>query len=234
MDNKFTVIKGDTNAVDTNRIMRTIALHDCWKRQYHNAIYKAMSNNKGKQIADYPQDDLMKIALAGIKYINSVREIRRENARVGTDYVQTLEESKATFDLVDAIFTVMGYIKLKNLVITFPITKDFDGHKWESKDYFYTMDILAKLDWDKPIGRDKFFNFLWDYENDDLRNVCVDYMCVMSDLYRSKTGKGIAEQWCEDMGIGSYTIDKETGIIKNNQTGEIGKVKKNSHIQIVK
>ena len=234
MDNNFTVIKGSADIENLNRIMRTIALHDCWKRQYHNAIYKAMSNNKGKQIADYPQDDLMKIALAGIKYINSVREIRRENARVGTDYVQTLEESKATFDLVDAIFTVMGYIKLKNLVITFPITKDFDGHKWESKDYFYTMEVLSKLDWDKPIGRDKIFDFLWDYENDDLRNVCVDYMCAMSAISRSQTGKGIAEQWCDDMGIPTYTEDRETGIMKNNQTGDIIKPKKVSHIHIVK
>lgn len=151
VDNKFTVIQGNADIENSNRIMRTIALHDCWKRQYHNAIYKAMSNNKGKQIADYPQDDLMKIALAGIKYINSVREIRRENERVGTDYKQSLEESQATFNLIDAIFTIMGHIKLKNLVVTFPITKDFDAHKWESKDYFYTMDVLSKMDWDKPI-----------------------------------------------------------------------------------
>ena len=77
MSRKFTVIKGEADKVDTNRIMRTIALHDCWQRQYHNAIYKAISENKGKEIADYPQEDLMKIAFSGIKYINSVREIRR-------------------------------------------------------------------------------------------------------------------------------------------------------------
>jgi len=233
MDNKFTVIKGDANAVDTNRIMRTIALHDCWERQYHNAIYKAMSNNKGKQIADYPQDDLMKIALAGIKYINSVREIRRENARVGTDYKQSLEESQATFNLIDAIFTVMCYVKLKNLVITFPIIKDFDGHKWESKDYFYTMEVLSKMDWNKPIGRGAISELLWDYENDDLRHAYVEFTTAMSAIYRSKTGKGIAEQFCEDMGVPTYAVDKETGIMKNNQTGEIGKIKKGSHIHIV-
>lgn len=234
MDNKFTVIKGNADIENSNRIMRVLALHDCWERQYHNAIYKAMSNNKGKKIDDYQQDDLMKIALAGIKYINSVREIRRENARIGTDYVQTLEGSKATFDLVDAIFTVMGHIKLKNLVITFPITKDFDGDKWGCKDYFYTMDALSKMDWDKPIGRDNIADLLWDYENDDLRYAYVEFTCAMSAIYRSQTGKSIAEQWCDDMGIDTYTIDAENGIMKNNHTGEISKVKKSSHIQIVK
>lgn len=234
MSNKFTVIKGNADIENSNRIMRTIALHDCWQRQYHDAIYKAMSENKGKEIADYPQEDLMRIALSGIKYINSVREIRRENKRVGTDYRQSLEESLATFNLIDAIFTIMGYIKLKNLVITFPVTKDFDGHKWESKDYFYTMEVLSKLDWDKPIGRDKFFDFLWDYENDDLRNVCVDYMCAMSAISRSQTGRGIAEQWFDDMGIGTFTINKEIGIVKDNKTGQTTKLKSRSNLQIVK
>ena len=49
MSNKFTVIKGNADIENSNRIMRTIALHDCWQRQYHDAIYKAMSENKGKE-----------------------------------------------------------------------------------------------------------------------------------------------------------------------------------------
>lgn len=56
----------------------------------------------------------------------------------------------------------------------------------------------------------------------------------MSAMYRSQTGKGIAETWCDNMGIPSYTIDKGTGIMKNNQTGEVMKIKRDSHIQIVK
>lgn len=91
----LSLIQGSANTTDTNRIMRTIALHDCWQRQYHNAIYKALSENKGKEIADYPQEDLMKIALSGIKYINLVREIRRENERVGTDYKCILRPLRA-------------------------------------------------------------------------------------------------------------------------------------------
>ncbi len=185
-------------------------------------------------MADYPQSDLMKIALCGIKYICSIREVKRENDRLGTGYEISLEEYKIKFQLIDAIFTVCGHINLKNFVTTFPITKDFNGHKWECKDYFYTMEVLSKMDWNMPIGRDKVFDFLWDYENNDLRNVCVEYMCAMSKLCQSQTGKGITEQWFEDMGIGTYTVDKESGIVKDNQTGNIVKLKKNSHLHIVK
>lgn len=234
MDNKFTVIKGNVDIENSNRIMRTIALHDCWQRQFHDAIYKAMSENKGKEIADYPQEDLMRIALSGIKYVNSVRKVIREYERMCTDYKQSLEESQATFNLIDAIFTVMGYINLKNLVITFPITKEFDGDKWECKDYFYTMDVLSKMDWDKPVGRDNISDLLWDYENDDLRHAYVEFTCTMSAIYRSKTGKGIAEQFCDDMGIHTYTINKETGVVMDNQTGQTTKLKSRSNLQIVK
>lgn len=230
----FTVIQGSADIVDTNRIMRVLAFHDCWERQYYNSIYKAITENKGKDIADYPQEDLMKIAFAGIKYINFVREIRRENARVGTDYKQTLEESQAVFQLMDAIFTVMGHIKLKNLITTFPIKKDYDGDKWECKDYFYTMDVLSKMDMDKPIGRDAMSELLWDYQNDDLRHAYVEFTCAMSAIYRSQTGKGIVEKFCEDNGIGTYSINKETGVIRDNQTGHTTKLKRKSQLQIVK
>lgn len=47
MSNKFTVIKSNANIEDTNRIMRTIALHDCWERQHHNSVLRAIEKNKG-------------------------------------------------------------------------------------------------------------------------------------------------------------------------------------------
>ena len=106
MSSEFTVIKGNADTADTNRIMRTIAFHDCWKRQYHNSVIQAIEKNKDIKMSDYSQENLMKISLSGIKYINSIREIRRENERVGTDYVQTLEEVQIAFQLIDAIFTV--------------------------------------------------------------------------------------------------------------------------------
>lgn len=234
MDNKFTVIKGNADVENVNKLMRSLTVYDCWKRQYHNAIYKAMSNNKGKKIADYPQEDLKRIALSGIKYINSICEIRRENERAGTVCEKSLKESQETFDLIDAIFMIMGYLTPKNFVNTFPITKEYDGEKWQSKDYFYTMDALAKMDWNKPIGRDKISDLLWDYQNDDLREVYVEYMCVVSALYRAQTDKGIAEQFCDDMGIPTYSFDKKNGTLKNNKTGQVTRAKKNSYLKRVK
>ena len=89
------------------------------------------------------------------------------------------------------------------------------------------------MDWDKPIGRDGLMDLLWDYENTDLRNVYLEFLNAMSAIYRSQTGKGLAEQWCEDQGIDTYTYDRETGIMTDNQTGDIIKTKEHSHLRVV-
>lgn len=204
------------------------------KRQYHNAVLYAIEKNKDIKLADYPQEDLMKIALCGIKYICSIRDVKRENLRLDTGYSRSLRESQIIFQLIDAIFTVCGYLTLRNFVTTFPIEKYFKGDKWEEKDYFYTMDVLSKMDWDKTIGRDELSELLWDYMNADLRHAYLEFTDAMSALYRSQTGKGMMEQFCEDLGIDTYTVDRENGIIKNNQTGNICKLEKASHIQVIK
>ncbi len=236
MDNKFTVIKPTESEYNegTKRVYRIALLNEAWERQYHNSVLQAVKKNKGIKVADYPQDDLMKIALCGIKYICSIREVKRENDRLGTGYEHSLEEQKIRFQLIDAIFMVCGHLTLRNFVNTFPIEKDYSGEKWQCKDYFFTMDVLSKMDWDKPIGRDELSELLWDYMNADLRHAYVEFTTAMSAIYRAQTGKGIAEQFCEDHGIGTYMVDKETGIMKNNQTGDIMKPKKASHLHIVK
>lgn len=95
------------------------------------------------------------------------------------------------------------------------------------------MEALSKMDWDKPIGRDELSELLWDYDNSDLRHAYIEFTTAMSVIYRAQTGKGIAETWLDDLGIPTYTEDRETGIMINNQTGDIMKAKKASHIHIV-
>lgn len=136
---------------------------------------------------------------------------------------------------MDVIYMICGHLKLKNFVTTFPIKKDFDGDKWECKDYFSTVEVLSEMDWNKSIGREELSELLWDYQNDDLRHAYVEYTNFMSDIYKSQTGKGLMEIFCEDNGISTYSINEETGIIKNNQTGEINKMNKlPSYLQVVK
>ena len=55
------------------------------------------------------------------------------------------------------------------------------------------------------------FELMRDYENRDLREVTVFYMSCMSAMYKQQSGVSFAEKFCEDNGIGTYTMDKENG-----------------------
>lgn len=177
----------------------------------------------------------MKVALCGVKYIKYAIEIDAINHGLDSTYQTPFEVKQNSFNLIDAIFGIIGRIKLKNLIKIFPIDKTYDGDKGDCKDYFFTMDVLKEKGLDNAVGRDDVFDLMWDYMNKDLREFTVFYMSCMSAMYRQQTGVVIAEKFCEDNGIGTYTIDKENGLFIDNQTGEIAKVSnKPSFMQIVK
>lgn len=234
MSSKFKVIEStnEDKLQEMDRISKIAKLNEIWERYFFDMVMRY--TKEYGTLYKLPQDKLAKVGLTGIKYICSCRDVSRENTRLGIDEPKTLKQNQFRFQLIDSIFGVLGCLTLRNFVNTFPINKTYDGAKWECKDYFSTMDVLKKMDWDKPIGRDKLSELLWDYYNADLRHAYVEFTNAMSAIYKVQTGKGIMEQWCEDRGIDTYTVDRETGIMKNNQTGDIMKPKKVSHIQIVK
>lgn len=235
MGNKFTVINSTEEDKNKKRdhLYRIARMSELWERQYYTALEKSCTGRTGK-ISDLTQDELAKIGFAGIKYICSMRDVTRENMKLGIDKGRTLVEEQVRFTVIDSIFMVLGCLTLRNFVETFPIEKYYDGDKWEEKDYFSTIEVLSKMNWDKPIGRDELSELLWDYYNADLRHAYMEYTSAMSAIYKAQTGKGIMEKFFEDRGVPTYTMDKATGIMKNNQTGDIVKTQKVSHIQIVK
>ena len=231
--NKFIVETGNKDTAELKRLARVIMLHDMWNKQYHNIVSSIFQ--KHKSIDDWSQDELMKVALCGVKYIKYVADIERENQRLDLSDNTPFAVKENGFNLIDALFGIIGRIKLNNLIKIFPIDKTYDSDKWGCKDYFFTMDVLKEKGLDNAVGRDGVFNLMWDYENRDLREFTVFYMSCMSAMYKQQTGFGIAEKFCEDNGIGTYTMDRENGLLIDNQTGEIAKMsKKPSFMQIVK
>lgn len=231
--NKFTVTTGNKDTAELNRLTRVIMLHDIWNRQYHNTVSSLFE--KYKSIDEWSQDELMKVALCGVKYINYAIDIDAINHRLDSTYQTPFEVKQNSFNLIGAIFGIIGRIKLKNLIKIFPIDKTYDGDKWDCKDYFFTMNVLKEKGLDNAVGRDGVFDLMWDYMNKELREFTVFYMSCMSAMYKQQTGVGFAEKFCEDNGIGTYTMDRENGLLIDNQTGEIGKVSnKPSFMSVVK
>ena len=150
--NKFTVTTGNKDTAELERLTRVIALHDIWNRHYHNTVSSLFQ--KHKSIDEWSQDELMKVALCGVKYINYAIDIDAINHRLDSTYQTPFEVKQNSFHLIDVLFGIIGRIKLNNLIKIFPIDKTYDGDKWNCKDYFFTMDVLKEKGLDDAVGRD--------------------------------------------------------------------------------
>ena len=62
MGDNFTVIPGGADNKNATKALRTIAFHDCWQRQYEIAVKNAIINNADKEMKNFRQEDLMKLA----------------------------------------------------------------------------------------------------------------------------------------------------------------------------
>lgn len=174
-------------------------------------IAKESSNDSVQGIGPY----LKRIVFYGVMTINSMSE-------------QSIEDAESNFELGCCVKSLMGLLTPIEFMQLFPITKDFKGHKWQSKDYFYTRDYINTLEQDKPIG-DKIMHFMWEYMNWDVTAFNVNLMCFMSDIRRLQGEPGIMEELAEKNGIKTYTMhtdDKGKQYLQDNETGRTTRVRK--------
>ena len=149
--------------------------------------------------------DLKRGALALVKGLN-VRN-KKINAESEADYIKAVWDN---FQLYEMALSVIGMLTPQEVIEIFPIYKRYDGRKYETKDYFSVQKCLAAYDLNQPINAvdDKAFEFLWDYDNDDLVEFTVDFMGAMSHINRLEKGKDLFSQFLEEtQGIKSRVIE---------------------------
>ena len=106
-----------------------------------------------------------------------------------------LEEARERLALYRTLIDgAIGSLTPAELVQVFPITKDFRGAKRGEKDYFFTLDIINKHGWNKPIG-DQAYDFIWDYVNPELQELLVGLLTTVSALRRFRGQEGLIEQY---------------------------------------
>jgi hypothetical protein len=117
------------------------------------------------------------------------------------------DEANMSEEEINWYFYLAGFAKnyisqLTPLKLTqiFPVTKTYDGHKYETKDYFTTMDELNKIGMDDVIG-DQVDGLLWDYENRHVRKFLVFKMSVVDALRRFQGQCSMMEEFMAEQGI---------------------------------
>lgn len=153
----------------------------------------AKETEKASKLKQYEFNkyDLSNLALWGVKALGYKSEDGNE------------EDLLVTYSLVLEVFKTLTPRKLMNIL---PIDKNFDGEKYDCKDYFYTMNKCNEHGLENQI-KDPLI-FLWDYHNRDIGKFLVNYLSTLSEASRKNGEMGILEKFAAENGIKTY-VEKE-------------------------
>lgn len=172
-------------------------------------LYLQALNNVNKAAIEnytYSRDEIKKIVFYGIKYTNT------QHAREAS----TLKEAELLYEFDTAISNFIGYLTPNEFMNIFPVTKEYEGHKYECKDYFYTMEYLNTLERDKPIkdqsiDEGSVIGFLWEYHNWEVRRFTVTLTTNLSKLQIFQGQSAITDELFDTLGIEIHSLYESNG-----------------------
>lgn len=173
----------------------------------------------GKKLSEnerYLEDNRDKILYILIKMIG--KETRNMTSQ-GSDYVYGM------FNLLSIVKEIVGEYTPRQFMRLFPIQKDYDGDKYQIKDYFYCMEYINRIGIDKPIG-EKATEFLMEYWNRDINFYMVTWMSIFSAMDIIQTGRDSMMDFFEENRLHFKTFHQEGDEMVDNETGERFKISK--------
>jgi hypothetical protein len=164
-----------------------------------------------RELKESNRDEFMQCLYLGIKMIT---------------HLKTNPEMSEQLLYVCGVFNGMiGLLTPREFMNIFPVSKTYDGKKYEIKDYFYTMEMINKHGIDNEIGVDNVLEFLFDYVNPTIDLYAVTIMGAIDDAYVRKGGQSVFDF------LGLSTRHIENGMVVNDETGEIEGYVKNSNFK---
>lgn len=153
--------------------------HETGNGTYSNALWRFLASRGGaSKVHRLQGDDLAKYIYLEVKAYRKEKweEINRIKHKSCLEIENRYKEIKMVLDAI-------GRLTPQKLQQLYPVTKEYDGERWGCKDYFYTMDKLKQWPPDNPIGTaQEVACLLWDYENEDLKIMLLQWMNAVDDL----------------------------------------------------
>lgn len=149
--------------------------------KYTKALRRFIDAHGGKsRVGKLERSDLIKYIYLAVKTYGKENRTEFNHTKA---YKSCLEIENRYQELKKVMETI-GRLTPMELLRMYPVTKEYDGEKWGTKDYFYTMDKLKKLPANKPIGdAQDVACLLWDYQNWDLTFLFLQWQNVLGDLH---------------------------------------------------
>lgn len=191
--------------------------HDLYFKAYYNVLKEYSKLHDENPDQDF-KPIIKRLIIYGVKVVNTKRE---------PEYID-METAESDFEFVDIIKSLMAMLTPKEFMQLYPIAKEYNGHKYGVKDYFYTRNYIKTLDQDKPIG-DEILNFIWEYHNWELTKFNVEIMECISRIRRLDGEPSLMEEWAKMNGIRTYTMHTDqngTQFMVDNKIGKTAKLSK--------
>lgn len=194
--------------------------------RYLNAFIRTISN-KRKEYLNREMTVMAQLVLYGVKYIDAYGDYN-------DNQLKSREKIKAHYLFIETVLKLMELLTFRQFVNLFPIDKRYDGEKYMCKDYFFTVEILKKVDMDEKIG-DRLQDLLWDYTNEQINEFMINFLAAANRIKKLNGGGSFVEQWAEENNISTFTVNEREGYIINNQTQEVMPYKKSmpEYLQLV-
>lgn len=153
-----------------------------------------------------------------------------------------LKHAKEQFKFISITKSMLAHYSMNELISIFPITKRYDGEKYDSKDYWTTKQAIAtylkehNLTYGDPLGED-VLELLYDYQNPLLSLFTVAAMTAISKVNQFQGGIGLFEEFMASQGHQTPNTFKDAkGRSYYVQKGKPVRIKssKANHLKLVK
>lgn len=214
MKNTFEIIRGGAE----EKVKRKKRIREKQKEFYKNSYFTYKYGFYDNKV------DVAKAVFYGIKFY-ALYDI--PNMR--------LQELLAAITEIQDIKTMFAKLPVSTLIHMFPIIKEYNGGRYECKDYYSTINYLKSIDINMPlkIGEETEL-FFWNYYNSDIMNFSIKELLIIDRIRRLYGKKSLLESFIEESGlqdkIHTYSINREKGIMVDNYTGEVYKIEEKTSI----
>ena len=105
-----------------------------------------------------------------------------------------------TYKSVEVLISLMTPTEIMR---TFPITKTYDGERWECADYFSTLKKFDGMDLSRSlmIQFKEPFDVLYGYQNPHISHLIVGMMCTVDKLRRAEGKDDMFTAFCKEQGL---------------------------------
>lgn len=134
---------------------------------------------------------------------NGVRLLNIQYRQLSNAEFVPVDIWKMTLQSYKGLEALMSLMTPEEIIRTFPITKTYDGERWQSADYFSSLNLFADISMNLSlmIQRKEPFDILFGYQNPHISMLLVGMMGTVDNLRRADGKEDMLTSFFKEQGL---------------------------------